>query len=926
MKKLFLLDAYALIFRAYYAFIKNPRYNSKGQNTSAIYGFVNTLEEILNKEKPTHIAVAFDTKTPTFRKEIFKEYKANRSPTPEDIISAVPYIKDILQAYNIPVIETPGFEADDAIGTLAKKAAKEGYNVFMMTPDKDYQQLLEENIKMFKPRSRGNDNQIIGLAELEKKYKIKDPDQFIEILALWGDTSDNIPGVPGIGEKTAMKLINQFGSIDGIYKNIDKLKGKQKENLINFKEQLALSKFLVTIKLDVDVDFNEKEFELTKPNKDKLIELFTELEFRTKLNNIIKTTETKEVVKQQVSASGQINLFGMGEVTTKEPQKIFKTYKDFPVKYNLITTKEERAKLISHLLEQSEFCFDTETTNIKPSLAEIVGISFSCKELSASYIPFPKSQTETKAILEEFTPLFSNPEILKIGQNIKYDLEILKNYDIEVAGKLFDTMIAHYLLYPEQKHNLDQLAESYLNYKNISIETLIGKKGKHQGNMRNIAPERVKNYACEDADITLQLKNILQTELTIQQLDTLFNEIEMPLVKVLTDMEFTGVKLDSKFLQNYRSEIVDKIKAIETNIYKLSKGEFNISSPKQLGEVLFNRLNIKPKPKQTKTKQYSTAEDVLTKLKDDNEIIAFILEYRSLKKLLNTYIDALPELVNPKTERIHTSYNQEVTATGRLSSNNPNLQNIPIRTAEGREIRKAFIPSSDDNILIDADYSQVELRLMAHLSKDENMIEAFLSGEDIHSATAAKIFNVSLQDVSSEMRNKAKSANFAIIYGSSAFGLAQNLGIPTKEAKELIDGYFKTYPKVKEFMVKSIKDARDTEVVWTIKGRKRSLKNINSRNGLVRSNAERNAINAPIQGSAADLIKLAMINIFNRLNSEKLKSKMIMQVHDELTFDVPISESETIKNIIKEEMENVMQLSVPLTIDMSEGKNWNEAH
>jgi len=926
MKKLFLLDAYALIFRAYYAFIKNPRYNSKGQNTSAIYGFVNTLEEILKKEKPTHIAVAFDTKTPTFRKIIYKEYKGNRSPTPEDIISSVPYIQDILRAYNIPVIETHGFEADDAIGTLAKKASKEGFDVYMMTPDKDYQQLIEENIKMFKPRSRGKDNEIIGLEQLEKKYKIKDPNQFIDILALWGDTSDNIPGVPGIGEKTAMKLINQFGSIDGIYENLDKLKGKQKENIINFKEQLELSKFLVTIKLDVDVEFNEKEFELTEPNNERLTELYTELEFRTKLSYINQPLVKEQVITQNASASGQMNMFGGGEVSTQEPQKIFKTYKDFPVEYNLLTTKEERAELIAHLIIQEEFCFDTETTNIKPHLAEIVGISFSCKELSASYIPFPKSQMETKNILNEFIPLFTNKDILKIGQNIKYDLEILKNYDIEVEGKLFDTMIAHYLLYPEQKHNLDQLAESYLNYQNISIETLIGKKGKHQGNMRNVAPERVTNYACEDADITFQLKNILHTELAIQQLDTLFNEIEMPLIRVLADMEFTGVKLDSKFLLNYRSEIVDKIKAVETEIYKLSKGEFNISSPKQLGEVLFNRLDIKPKPKLTKTNQYSTSEDVLTKLKADNVIIESILEYRSLKKLLNTYIDALPELVNPKTDRIHTSYNQAVTSTGRLSSNNPNLQNIPIRTVEGREIRKAFIPTSNEYILIDADYSQVELRLMAHLSQDENMIEAFLFNEDIHSATAAKIFNVKIEDVTSEMRSKAKSANFAIIYGSSAFGLAQNLSIPTSEAKELIEGYFKSYPKVKEFMNKSIKDARDTEIVYTIKGRKRYLKDINSRNGLVRSNAERNAINAPIQGSAADIIKVAMINIFNRLKSENLKSKMIMQVHDELTFDVPISEAQTVKNIIKDEMENVMELSVNLTIDMSEGKNWNEAH
>ncbi len=925
MKKLFLLDAYALIFRAYYAFIKNPRISSKGLNTSAIYGFVNTLNEIINKEKPTHIAVAFDTKTPTFRKVIFKEYKAQRPPTPEDIIKAVPYIKDILRAKNIPIIETPGFEADDAIGTLAKKASKKGYTVYMMTPDKDYQQLIEENILMFKPRSRGKDNEIIGLEQLYKKYKINNPEQFIDILALWGDASDNIPGVPRIGEKTAIKLINQFGSIDGIYENINKVKGKNRENIIKYKEQLMLSKFLVTIKIDMDLNFNEKDFELTKPDNTKLIEIFSELEFRSMVSKINQSSVEEQVVHKQSVQTGQTNLFGSTTVNTV-PKKIFKTYKDFPVKYNLISTKEERAKLIEHLLQQKEFCFDTETTNIKATEAEIVGMSFSCKDYEASYVTLPKNQNNTKEILEEFIPVFNNSQINKIGQNLKYDLLILKNYGISVAGKLFDTMIAHYLLYPEQKHNLDSLAESYLNYKTISIETLIGKKGKNQGNMRNVVAEKITNYACEDADITWQLKSILEKELYIQQLNNLFEEIEMPLVEVLTDMEFTGVSLDIDFLEKYRLLMLEKIISVEGKIYELSKNKFNISSPKQLGDVLFNKLDINPKPKLTKTKQYSTGEAILQKLKDKHEIVPLILEYRTFKKLQNTYIEALPKLINYKSKKIHTSYNQAVTSTGRLSSNNPNLQNIPIRTAEGREIRKAFVPSSENHILVDADYSQIELRLIAHLSEDENMILAFKCEEDIHSATAAKIFEVELKDVTTEMRTHAKSANFAIIYGSSAYGLSQSLNIATKDAKKLIDGYFKSYPKVKEYMNNSIQKARDNEMVFTIKGRKRYLKDINSRNGLVRSNAERNAINAPIQGSAADIIKIAMINIFKKFKENNLSSKMIMQVHDELTFNVLISEKEQVQQIIKQEMENALNLSVPLTIDMNEGKNWNESH
>lgn len=916
MKKLFLLDAYALIFRAYYAFIKNPRYSTKGLNTSAIYGFVNTLEEILKNEKPTHIGIAFDTKDTTFRKEIFPDYKANRDATPEDILKAVPYIKQILHAHKIPIIETPGFEADDAIGTLAKKASKQGFEVYMMTPDKDYLQLLEENVHIFKPRSRGKDNEIINLATLYEKYKINKPEQFIDILALWGDTSDNIPGVTGIGEKTAAKLIKRFGSIEGIYKNMSKLKGKQKENLQNEKEKLMLSQKLVTIKTDMELEFNEAEFEKSEPDWEKLKEIYTELEFRTLIARLNK----------KIGADSDENLEIGQSLHTPEAKKTLKTYQDFQVNYQLVQTESEIEALLEKLKNEQTICFDTETTNLKPQLAEIVGLAISIKENEAFYLPFPENQAETQKIIDKFLPIFADTNKTFVGQNIKYDLLILKNYGIEVAGKLFDTMIAHYLLYPEQKHNMDFLAESYLSYKTISIEELIGKKGKNQGSMRDVAPEKIVNYACEDADITLQLKNIFEKELFIQQLTSLFSEIEMPLIKVLADMEHTGVKIDSDFLKNYKTEIAERAKNAEEKIYKLAGTEFNIGSPKQLGEILFDKLDIKPKPKLTKTKQYSTSETELLKVKDKHEIIPLIFEYRSLIKLINTYIDALPQLINPKTDKIHTSYNQAVASTGRLSSNDPNLQNIPIRTPEGRKIREAFVPSSADHILIDADYSQIELRLMAHLSGDKNMIDAFVSGEDIHRATAAKIYGVDKSKVTSEMRYNAKSANFAIIYGSSAFGLSQNLNISTKEAKQLIDGYFNTYPKVKEYMDNCIKQARETEKVFTLKGRKRYLRNINSRNGLLRSNAERNAINAPIQGSAADIIKLAMINISEKLKTQGLKSKMIMQVHDELTFDALKSEKEQLKKIIKQEMENAVSLSIPLDVDMNEGENWNESH
>ena len=919
--KLFILDAYALIFRAYYAFINNPRYNSKGLNTSAIFGFTNVLDEILKKENPTHIAVCFDAPAATFRKEIYPEYKANRDATPEDIKKSIPYIKDILSAFKIPVFEQAGFEADDLAGSLAKKFSNSDFEIFLMTSDKDYLQLIDENIKMYKPRTKQRDPLIVDIAKFQELYELESPEQYIDVLALAGDTADNVPGIPGVGEKTALKLLRQFHNIEGIYKNIDKLKGKQKEKFEQNKDLVNLSKELVTIKIDIPMDTSEEELKIKDVDEQKIIDLFTELEFRNTTKRILKKAPVQQTIFGTPNEVQQ-TLFSTEPET---PQTLFKTIKDTKPEYTLIETEYELEELAKELETATEFAFDTETSSINAHEADLVGISFSLEKNKAYYIPVSKDKKEAKETLKYFKKALENKQILKIGQNIKYDLTMMLNYGITVQGNLFDTMIAHHLLKPQLKNNLDYLAETYLDYKTIHIDELIGKKGKNQRNMSDLSPEKVKDYAAEDADITLQLKNIFAPKITDNKLEDLLNNIEMPLVYVLTEMEHNGVVIDVEFLNNYRTELIEKITEIEAKIYEISGTRFNISSPKQLGEILFAKLKISDKPKLTKTKQFATGEDELLKYQKDHEIVDLILSYRSLKKLITTYVDSLPKLVNRKTGKIHTSYNQAVTVTGRLSSNNPNLQNIPIRTPEGREIRKSFIPS-EGNILIDADYSQVELRIMAHLSQDQNMLNAFQNNLDIHTQTAANIFKVKLEDVTKEMRSQAKTANFAMIYGSSAFGLAQSLNISREEAKVLITNYFETYPKVKEFMNKMIKQARDEEFVTTLMGRKRYLKDINSRNSLVRSNAERNAINTPIQGSAADIIKIAMINLSRKISELNLKSKMTMQVHDELMLDVPIEEKDQVVELIKNVMENAVEISVPLLVDVEVGENWAEAH
>ena len=924
-KILFLIDAYALIFRAYYAFINNPRINSKGQNTSAVFGFTNSLDEILKKEKPSHIAVVFDHKDGSFRKKLFPEYKANRKPTPEDIIKSVPYIKQIIEGFNIPIIEVPNYEADDSIGTLAKQAGKKGYKVFMMTPDKDFGQLVDENISMYKPARKGKPVERMGVWEIRQKYGIDRPEQVIDILALWGDAVDNVPGVPGVGEKKASKLVADYGSVEEIYNNLDKLKGKLKENLEASRDTIKLSKKLVTIPLDVPVIFDEDLFARKEKDKEKLMSVFDELEFRTISGRIIGAVQEKTPVKQEVPVQG--SLFDNVEIPVQ--QEITHTYDNINIvehRYTLVENENDRKKLIKNLSNQKEFCFDTETTGLVIHGSEIIGVAFSYKKNEAFYVSLPKDFENTRLILKEFKALFENEEIQKIGQNIKFDILMLKNYGIEVAGKIFDTMLAHYLLRPEQPHNFNYLAENYLNYQPVKIEELIGPKGKAQLNMQQIAPEKIAEYAGEDADITLQLKFVFEKMLEDKNLSKLSTEIEMPLVPVLAEMEYTGIKLDVKNLKMYAYELREKIIVVETQIYHYAGFEFNIASPKQMGEVLFDRMKIISNPKKTKTGQYATGEQELLKLKDKHDIIDKILDYRGLQKLLNTYVDALPKLVNPKTGKVHTSFNQAIAATGRLSSSNPNLQNIPIRTAEGREIRKAFVPSSKDGLIFSADYSQIELRLMAHMSKDENMVKAFVNGEDIHTATAAKIFNLELGEVSRDMRSRAKSANFGIIYGISSFGLAQNIGMKRSEAKDLIDNYFKTYPNIKEYMNKQIAFARENMWVETINGRRRYLPDINSRNAIVRGVAERNAINAPIQGSAADIIKIAMINIYNKLLSDDYKSKMILQVHDELVFDVAKDEIDQLKTLVVQEMENAINLSIPLTVDSGMGQNWLEAH
>lgn len=925
-KTLFLLDAYALIYRAYYAFIKNPRINSKGINTSAIFGFTNTLKEIITTENPSHMAVVFDPPGPTFRHKLYSEYKAQRPPAPEDIKKSVPYIKEIIRAYNISMFEIPGFEADDTIGTIAKKAEKAGFKVYMMTPDKDYYQLLSDNIFLYKPRRSGKDVEKIGIPELKNKYSIDHPEQFIDILSLWGDSSDNVPGAKGVGEKTAIKLIAEFGSLDNLYKNTEKLSGKQKENIINSREVVYKAKELVTLFIDVPYEFSENELEIKSPDLEKLNSVYKVLEFRSMITNLDLENQIP-IVKSPDTNIIQGSLFNIEtdssfSVPANPDTDNINTVNN---NYTLCDTIDKARFLAEKLSVCKSFCFDTETTGLDPIISDLIGIAFSIEEYEACYLPV-NADINTEDILRLYKPVFEDSSTRKIGQNIKFDIQVLKKFGFEVKGELFDTMIAHYLLEPDKRHNLTLLSELFLNYSPVPIENLIGKKGRNQRNMEDVELEKISRYACEDADITFRLWKVLDAKLKDKNLHELFTEIEMPLVLVLANIELTGVKFDVKILEDYTIELRNDIIKTEKEILRLSGYNFNVSSPKQLGEILFDRLKIIDKPKKTKSKQYSTSEEVLTKLESIHPIIPLILEFRSLKKLLSTYVDALPKLINPSTGKIHTSFNQAIASTGRLSSANPNLQNIPIRTEKGRELRKAFVPSRSDYILLSADYSQVELRLMAHLSADENMIMAFINNEDIHTATAAKLNSVNIEDVSREMRSHAKSANFGIIYGISSFGLSQNLNISRKDAKQIIDNYFLTYPGVKQYMDSNILFAREHGYVKTIMGRKRYLQDINSRNHVVRGNAERNAINAPVQGSAADIIKLAMIRISESLYKLNLKSKMILQVHDELIFDVYKPEIETIRTMVKNQMENAISLKVPLIVDIGTGTSWFEAH
>ncbi len=930
--KLFLLDAYALIFRAYYAFISNPMTNSRGIPTSTVFGFTLALDELLRKENPSHIAVAFDPPGPTFRNELFPPYKANRDSTPEDIISAVPFIKRLLQGFNIPILEVAGFEADDVIGTLSKKAEMEGFTVFMMTPDKDFAQLVSENIFMYKPGKGGSAAEILGVEEVKAKFLVEHPEQVIDILALWGDASDNIPGAPGIGEKTAKKLVSQFASVEGVYENIGQLKGKQKESLENSFEQVKLSKVLATIVLDVPIKINTSEMARRPLNYQVLKDLFDELEFKNIASRILsgQPGDSPEVVENANSATpaGAFGtLFGPpAEEPGQESGKHLHRIETVDHRYHLINDYEGVKKLSGLLSGLKSFCFDTETTGIDPIEAQLVGIAFSWEAHQGYYVAMGEERNEVLEWLKLLEAPFNNMEIEKCGQNLKYDLHILKNYNIDVKGRLFDTMVAHFLLKPEQKHNLNIMAEQYLEYSMVSIEELIGKKGGRQISFRGVDVEKAKEYACEDADITWQLSAIFKKLLREEGFESLSGDMEMPLVRVLMKMEHQGVKLDVHALLIFAEELRSEIIEAEGEIHAMAGLEFNIGSPKQLGEVLFERMKIVDSATKTKTKQYATGEEVLILLSDKHPIIDKILEYRSLRKLLSTYVDALPQLVKSKTDKIHTSFNQTVVTTGRLSSNNPNLQNIPIREERGREIRRAFIPEKPENLFLSADYSQIELRLMAHLSEDPVMIEAFVNDADIHTATAAKIFKVEPEDVTRDMRNRAKTANFGIIYGISAFGLAQRMRIPRGEAKMLIDGYFDTYPGVRVFMDRCIAMAREEGYVETMYGRRRFLPDILSRNSVVRGNAERNAINSPIQGSAADIIKIAMVRINESMEKQELHSSMILQVHDELNFDVLPAEVDQVRRIVKNEMENVARLKVPLTIDMGVGSNWLEAH
>ena len=921
MDKLFLLDAYALIYRSYYAFIKNPRINSKGFNTSAVLGFCNTLHEILSKEKPKYIGVAFDPHGPTFRSEAYPEYKAQREKTPEDILLSVPIIRRVLDALNIPAIMVDGYEADDVIGTLAIQSVGQGVDTYMLTPDKDYGQLVRPTVRIYRPRFGGG-YEVLGVGEIKEKYGINDPMQVIDLLALMGDSADNFPGCPGVGEKTAVKLIAEFGSVEQLLAHTDQLKGALRKKVEEHVDDIRMSKFLATIKTDVPVELHLKELLVTSPDERKLRDIFEELEFRSLTGKFLS-----QVPKPIRNAPLQLDLFGefSTDGANDEKKSSFETLKTTPHDYQLIENKENIVKLRDFLLTNEFLSLDTETTSTSPIDAELVGLSFSVKEGQAFYVPVSQNREEAQQVVDIFRPVYENSSILKIGQNIKYDLEVLANYGIDLQGPLWDTMIAHYLIQPELRHNMDIMAESYLNYKTIHIDELIGPRGKNQKNMRDLSPAEVYEYAAEDADITLRLKNKLEPLLKEVGAEQLFYEIEMPLVRVLASMERTGVRIDTASLAETSRVFTQRMHDIEERIYQLAGEEFNIASPRQVGDILFGKMHIIEKPKKTKTGQFVTSEEVLQTLRGKHEIVEKILAHRALKKLLGTYVDTLPTLINPKTGHIHTSFNQTITATGRLSSSDPNLQNIPVRGEDGKEIRKAFIPE-EGCLFFSADYSQIELRVMAHLSGDENMIEAFREGHDIHAATAAKIYGKDITEVGRDERNKAKRANFGIIYGITVFGLAERLEIERSEARQLIDGYFETFPKVREYMEASKQTAREQGYVETFFHRRRYLPDINSRNATVRGFAERNAINAPIQGSAADIIKVAMIRIYQRFRDEHLRSKMILQVHDELNFSVVPEEKGRVEEIVLQEMEAAYQLRVPLLADAGWGNNWLEAH
>ncbi len=941
-KRLFLLDAYALIFRGYYALIKNPRINSKGMDTSAIMGFMNSLFDVIKREKPDHLAVCFDKGGSTERTEMFPEYKANRDETPDAIRIAIPYIQDILKAMHIPSVVLEGWEADDIIGTLAKQAEKEDYKVFMVTPDKDFGQLVSENIFMYRPARMGNGIEIWGIPEVQKRFGVERPEQVIDYLGMMGDASDNIPGLPGVGDKTAKKFLEQFGSMENLLANTDQLKGKMKEKVEENAELGLLSKKLATICIDCDVTFNAKDYEMSVPDNEKVQELFEELEFRRLKDQFIKIFSGEEDTPQtQVSSTptakahakqaggGQFSLFGAdpnNAAGTIKDLNSRKTIADVPHVYQSVQPGMAMKLFMQNLMKQTSVCFDTETTGINPLTAELVGIAFSWEATKGFYIPFPEDKNEAQELIEQLRPFFESEDIEKIGQNLKYDIKVLHKYNVKVKGKFFDTMLAHYLINPDMRHNMDVLSETYLNYTPVSITELIGKKGKTQLSMRDVPLEKQTEYAVEDADITFQLAQHFRPELAEAKTEDLFNDIEIPLLHVLADMELQGINLDKSFLNSLSGDLDSDIKNLTHKIYQAAGEEFNIGSPKQLGEILFDKMKLVDKPKKTKTGQYSTAEDVLSYLAKDHEIIQDVLDYRGLSKLKSTYVDALPEQVEPSTGRVHTDYMQTVAATGRLSSNNPNLQNIPIRTERGRQVRKAFIPKDENYVLLAADYSQIELRIIAALSEETTMIEAFKNGEDIHASTAAKVFNVPLEEVTREQRSNAKTVNFGIIYGVSAFGLSNQTDLSRTEAKELIETYYKTYPKLRNYMGEQVDFARDHGYVQTVLGRRRYLKDINGSNAVVRGAAERNAVNAPIQGSAADIIKVAMINIHKKLSEENYQSKMLLQVHDELVFDAYKPELDKMKVMVKSEMENAYKLAVPLDVELGVGENWLEAH